>query len=246
MNNFFRNSPRHKIKPIFLGDEHVGKTSIIAKYTDSEYKNDTKIDFYSKNIELLEERINLMIFDIKGHHSFEKVIIPFIKDVNAFIIIFDLTCLSSFYNVGEWINKIKKYNKIISNEYYPILLIGNKRDLEKERIIKYEEAEKYAIYNKLLYIEMSKNDDIIKLNITLGTYFYKILTLNNSNNEPSACYINYTNVFDNKDENKLKKSNNSKLVSSKSLDNIELLDDKYKGNKYYYECKKTLSQCNIL
>jgi small GTP-binding protein len=229
-----------------LGDERVGKTSIIAKYTDSEYKNDTKIDFYLKNIELLEERINLMIFDIKGHHSFEKVIIPYIKDVNAFIIIFDLTCLSSFYNVGEWINKIKKYNNIISNEYYPILLIGNKRDLVKERVIKYEEAEKYAIYNKLLYIEMSKDDDIIRLNMTLDTYFYKIITLNNRHNDGSSCYINninYSNVFDDKDEKKL---NNSKLVSSKSLDNIELLDDKYKGNKYYYECKKTLSQCNIL
>ena len=243
MNNFFGNSPRHKIKPIFLGDERVGKTSIIAKYTDSEYKNDTRIDFYTKNIELLEEKINLMIFDIKGHHSFEKIIIPYIKDVNAFIIIFDLTSLSSFYNVGEWINKIKKYNNIVSNEYYPILLIGNKRDLEKERIIKYEEAEKYAIHNKLLYIEMSKNDDIIRLNMTFETYFYKILTLNN---EKSSCYINYTNVFDNKDENKLKKSNNSNLIQSKSLDNIELLDDKYKGNKYYYECKKTLTQCNIL
>ncbi len=244
MNNFFGNSPRHKIKPIFLGDERVGKTSIIAKYTDSAYKNDTKIDFYSKNIELLDDKINLMIFDIKGHHSFEKVIIPYIKDVNAFIIIFDLTCLSSFYNVSEWINKIKKYNNIISNQYYPILLIGNKRDLERERVIKYDEAEKYAIHNKLLYIEMSINDDLIRLNMTLDTYFYKILTLNNSENE--SCYINYSNVFNDKDENKLKKTNNSKLVPSKSLDNIELLDDKYKGNKYYYECKKTLSQCNIL
>jgi small GTP-binding protein len=245
MNNFFGNSPRHKIKPIFLGDEHVGKTSIIAKYTNTDYKNDTNIDLYTKNIELLDEIVNLMIFDIKGHHSFEKVIIPFIKDVNAFIIIFDLTCLSSFYNISEWINKIKKYNNIVSNQYYPILLIGNKRDLERERVIKYEEAEKYAIHNKLLYIEMSKNDDLIRLNMTLDTYFYKILTLNN-NKEPSPCYINYSNIFDNKDENKLKKINNSKLVSSKSVDNIELLDDKYKGNKYYYECKKTLSQCNIL
>jgi len=248
MNNFFGNSPRHKIKPIFLGDEHVGKTSLITRYTDSEYKNDTRIDLYTKNIQILDEKINLMIFDIKGHHSFEKLIIPFIKDVNAFIIIFDLTCLSSFYNVGEWINKIKKYNNIVLNEYYPILLIGNKRDLVKERVIKYEEAEKYAIYNKLLYIEMSKDDDIIRLNMIFETYFYKIITLNNRQNEP-ACYINninYSNVFDDKDENKLKKSNNNKLVSSKSLDNIELLDDKYKGNKYYYECKKTLSQCNIL
>ena len=44
-----------------------------------------------------------------------RSIIPYIKDVNAFIIIFDLTCLSSFYNVTEWIKKIKKYNNIILN-----------------------------------------------------------------------------------------------------------------------------------
>jgi small GTP-binding protein len=244
MNNFFVNSPRYKIKPIFLGDEHVGKTSIIAKYTDSEYKNGTNIDFYSKNIELLDEKVNLMIFDIKGHDSFEKVIIPYIKDVNAFIIIFDLTCLKSFYNISEWIKKIKKYNNIISNEYYPILLIGNKKDLEKERIIKYEEAEKFAIYNKLLYIEMSKDDDIVRLNIILDTYFYKILTLNNNGNKPSACTINYTNIFDNIDKKNL--YNKKNLITSKSLDNIELLDNKYKGNKYLHECKKTLSQCCIL
>ena len=50
MNIFCGNSPRHKIKPIFLGDEKVGKTTIIANYTDSKYKNDTNIDFYTKNI----------------------------------------------------------------------------------------------------------------------------------------------------------------------------------------------------
>ena len=200
MNIFYGNSPRHKIKPIFLGDEKVGKTTIIAKYTGSEYINDTSIDYYTKNIELLEEKINLMIFDIKGHYCFEKMIIPYIKDVNAFIIIFDLTCLSSFYNVGEWLNKIKKYNNnITTNEYYPILLIGNKKDLDKERIIKYEEAEKYAIYNKLLYIELSKDDNINRLNMILDSYFYKILTLNYD--EP-LLYIKYNNIFNNIDEEK--------------------------------------------
>jgi len=243
MNNFFfGNSPRHKIKPIFLGDEKVGKTSIIAKYTDSKYKNDVVIDFYTKNIELLEEKINLMIFDIKGHHCFEKLIIPYIKDVNAFIIIFDLTCLSSFYNVSEWINKIKKYNNIINTtEYYPILLIGNKRDLEKERIIKYEEAEKYAIFNKLLYIENSKNDNNIRLNMILETYFYKILTLHNNN---SLSYnIKYNNIFNNIEYKKnINQFDNNELLKSKSLDNIEILDNKYKSNKFY-ECNKFINKC---
>jgi len=250
MNNFFGNSPRHKIKPIFLGDEKVGKTTIIANYTGSKYKNDTNIDFYTKNIELLEEKINLIIFDIKGHYCFEKMIVPYIKDVNAFIIVFDLTCLSSFYNICEWLNKIKKYNNnITTNEYYPILLIGNKKDLDKERIIKYEEAEKYAIYNKLLYIELSKDDNLIKLNMILDSYFYKILTLNYD--EPSLYYIKYNNIFnDDEEENKNKekksisKLNKNKLLTSKSIDNIEILDDKYKSNKFY-QCNKFINKCCI-
>jgi small GTP-binding protein len=234
MNNL--TSPRYKIKPIFLGDEKVGKTTLITNYTDSQYKNDTIIDFYTKNIEIFDEKVKLMIFDIKGHHCFEKIIIPYIKDVNAFIIVFDLTCLSSFYNISEWINKIKKYNNIVFNEYYPILLIGNKRDLEKERIIKYEEAEKYAIYNKLLYIEISKYDDINRLNIILEIYFYKILTLYKHNTLDFS--INYITLFTKNIENK-------KIITSKSLDNIEILDNKYKSNKYCNDCKKLLN-CNIL
>jgi len=237
MNNL--SSPRHKIKPIFLGDEKVGKTTLITKYTDSQYKNDTVIDFYTKNIKILDEEVKLMIFDIKGHQCFEKMIIPYIKDVNAFIIVFDLTCLSSFYNVSEWINKIKKYNNIVSNDYYPILLIGNKRDLEKERIIKYEEAEKYAIYNKLLYVEISKNDDIVRLNIILETYFYKILTLYTNNSTEFS--VNYLKLFSDDIDNK----KNKKIITSKSLDNIEILDDKYKSNKYCNDCKKLLN-CIIL
>jgi len=248
MNNFFGNSPRYRIKPIFLGDEKVGKTSIIAKYTNSKYNNDTVIDYYTKNIEILDEKVNLMIFDIKGHQCFEKMIIPYIKDVNAFIIIFDLTYLSSFYNIGEWIYKIKKYNNIISNEYYPILLIGNKKDLEKERLVKYDEAEKYAIHNKLLYIEFSKDDSDIRLNMILDTYFYKIITLYNDDIS-SYNLIKYNNIFNNTDNNIINKGisnfNKNELSKSKSIDNIEILDDKYKTNKFH-NCNKLINNCSIL
>jgi Ras-related protein Rab-6A len=242
MNNFFGNSPRHKIKPIFLGNEHVGKTSIITRYTDTIYKNDTNIEFYTKNIQLFEEKINLMIFDIKGHSYFEKINIPFLKDVNAFIIVFDLTNLGSFYNVSEWINKIKKYNNNISSyDYYPILLIGNKRDLEKSRVINYEEAERFAIYNKLLYIEFSKNDNIDRLNVILETYFYKILSLDDDNQSYNIIYKNIFNDIEKKNEEKKYIGNKNNLSTSKSLDNIELLDDKYKSNNFY----KFINKCCI-
>ena len=76
---------------------------------------------------------------------------------------------------------------------------------------------------------------------------YKILTLNYD--EPSSYYVKYNNIFNNiEEENKEKKSisklNKNKLLTSKSIDNIEILDDKYKSNKFY-QCNKFINKCCI-
>jgi small GTP-binding protein len=248
------NSSRYQIKPIFLGDDHVGKTSIISKYVDTIYKNDTNIEMYTKIIEIDNKNINLMIWDIKGHSSFDKITNLYIKDKNAFIIIFDLTNLNSFYNLSEWIKKIKINNTINSlYNYYPILLIGNKRDLKNKRRITYEEAEKYAIFNKLLYIELSIYDDIDRLNTSLQSYFTKIHNIS-SNEHFIEETFNYSKIFNNiniyNNENKTLNSksidNKNKILNSKSIDNIQLLDEQYKSNKTCYECKKHISNCTIL
>ena len=105
------------------------------------------------------------------------------------------------------------------------------------------------MYNKLLYIEISKDDNLIRLNMILETYFYKIITLNNDN--ISSYNLNYPNIFNDmneKNNSKEKKDieniNKNKLLTSKSIDNIEILDDKYKSNKFY-QCNKFINKCCI-
>ena len=220
-------SPRHQIRPIFIGDDNVGKTSIISKYTNSTYINDTKIEFYNKIIDIDNQDINLIIWDIKGHTFFNNITNSYIKDGN------------------EFIKRIKEYNnKLPMYEYYPILLIGNKRDLISDRKVTYEEAEKYAIFHKLLYIELSIYDNIDRLNTSLQLYFTKIYNIS-SNEHFIEENLNYSKIFNN--FNMYNDNQNKKKISnSKSIDNIELLDEKYKPNKYYYECKKYISNCIIL
>ena len=41
-------SPKNKIKLIIVGDNYTGKTAIIGKYFYNDYKNDTKIEYYTK------------------------------------------------------------------------------------------------------------------------------------------------------------------------------------------------------
>ena len=224
----FIKSPRHLLKPIFIGDENVGKTTLICKYTNNKYENKTTIDLFTKEIQINNQTIRLLMWDIKGHSSFEKIVYNYIKDSNAYIILFDLTHLRSFYNLNNWLYKIKNNNELF-NDYYPILLLGCKKDLVSQRKVTFDEAKKFAIFNKLLYAEVSIDEDTNRINLLLNMYFSKILNLLSINDD-----FKYTNVFQITDT----KTN----ISNKE---IEFLDDSKYKSKCCYNCKKHLETCNI-
>jgi small GTP-binding protein len=223
----FIKSPRHLLKPIFVGDDNVGKTTLISKYTNSEYQNKTSIDIFCKEIQINNQDIRLLIWDIKGHSSFEKLVSNYIKDSNAYIILFDLTNLNSFYNISNWLHKIKNNNDLF-RDYYPILLLGCKKDLVSKRKVTYDEAKKFAVFNKLLYAEISIDDDIDRLSSLLEMYFIKILNLYNPNE-----VFKYTNVFE-------IKQNNEKINEE-----TEFFDDSRYKSKCCYNCKKHLDICYV-
>jgi small GTP-binding protein len=224
----FIKSPRHLLKPIFVGDDYVGKTTLISKYTNSEYQNKTSIELFSKEIQINNQDIRLLIWDIKGHSSFEKLVSNYIKDSNAYIILFDLTNLNSFYNISNWLNKIKNNNNLF-NDYYPVLLLGCKKDLVSRRKVTYEEAKKFAVFNKLLYAEISIDDDINRIKLLLNMYFIKILNFYNPNNA-----FNYTNVFE-----------ITQYKTNITNEETEFFDDSQYRSKCCYDCKKHLYTCNI-
>lgn len=224
----FIKSPRHLLKPIFVGDENVGKTTLISKYTNNNYENKTSIELFSKEIQINNLDIRLLIWDIKGHCSFEKLVYNYIRDSNAYIILFDLTNLRSFYNINNWLHKIKNNNDLF-RDYYPILLLGCKKDLTENRKVTYEEAKKFAVFNKLLYAEISIDDDTDRIKLLLNMYFIKILNFYNPNDD-----FNYTNVFE-----------ITQYKTNITNEETEFFDDRQYKSKCCYNCKKHLDTCNI-
>jgi Ras-related protein Rab-27A len=75
----------------------------------------------------------------------------------GFLLVFDLTNETSFINVRNWIGEIQ------SNAYsekVDMILIGNKCDLENQRIITKARALEFAEQNHVDYIETSALENI--------------------------------------------------------------------------------------
>jgi small GTP-binding protein len=205
-------SPRDKIKLIIVGDSYTGKTSIISKYFNCNYKNDTRIDYYTKIV----NNIKVDTWDIKGNIAYNKISETYIRDANAFIILFDITDKSSFNNISKWIDMIRENTNIDVHKYYPILLLGNKSDLTTERRVLFSEANKYAKENKLLYLEVSMHDKdrIISCIDTYIENVYNFIYNDDNENFINSQFLN--SQFTNKS-----------MKISKSIEKITIDNDKY-------------------
>jgi len=148
---------KYKFKIVVCGDPGVGKTSTILRFTDNAfirtYIPTLGVNISEKNVKIDGDLVGLILWDIAGQSKFETMRKHFYMGTEAVILIFDLTSLKSFESIPKWYEDIKKYviadNKIIG------FILGNKEDLEDNRIIAKKDANKIAKELGLDYIETS-------------------------------------------------------------------------------------------
>ena len=96
--------------------------------------------------------ISCNFFDAGGSIRFRNTNESFYKKVDGCILVFDLTNQASFDDIKNYfIPKIKELCKL----NIPVLLLGNKKDLEDLREISFDEAYDLAIENNYIYKEVS-------------------------------------------------------------------------------------------
>ena len=139
------------IRLIICGDSFTGKSSIINKFIGSNNPNNTTIgvEFFTKNYQLNEKEIKLLIWDTGGGHKFRTIVNRYFKGSNGIILVFDVSSKESFENIKYWLEDIKR---LINNDY-DIILIGNKAD--KKKIISDIEIEEFTSKNNIKYFENS-------------------------------------------------------------------------------------------
>lgn len=148
-------SGKHSFKVVLLGEGCVGKTSLVMMYCQSTF-NDKHVatlqaSFLTKRINVHGERVELAIWDTAGQERFHALGPIYYRDADGALLVYDITDEDSFQKVRNW---VKELRKMLGAEI-PIVIAGNKADMEKNRHVKEEEAEAYAQTVGATYIETS-------------------------------------------------------------------------------------------
>ncbi|KAL5476216.1 hypothetical protein EMCRGX_G026132 [Ephydatia muelleri] len=148
-------NPLKKFKLVFLGEQCVGKTSIITRFMydnfDTKYQATIGIDFLAKTMYLDDRTVRLQLWDTAGQERFRSLIPAYIRDCTIAIVVYDITNSNSFSQVDKWIEDVhlERGNDAI------IMLVGNKTDLQDKRQVTMEEGEKKAQRLNVMFIETS-------------------------------------------------------------------------------------------
>ena len=156
-------------KVSLIGDSGTGKTSIITRFIDNIFKEETTttigVDFKIVSFDLGKETFaKMQIWDTCGSERFKSLTANFLKTCSAFILVFDLTRLSTFQNIDNWIKTIYENTKPRF-----LILIGNKSDLINERKVDKDVILKYCEKNNFNYIETS-----VKNNFNIEKIFKEV------------------------------------------------------------------------
>eukprot|EP00918_Siedleckia_nematoides_P008216 GHVU01017802.1.p1 GENE.GHVU01017802.1~~GHVU01017802.1.p1 ORF type:complete len:226 (+),score=40.03 GHVU01017802.1:46-678(+) len=145
----------NKYKLVFLGEQAVGKTSIITRFMydtfDNNYQATIGIDFLSKTLYVDDRTIRLQLWDTAGQERFRSLIPSYIRDSSAAVVVYDVTNRSSFLNTTKWIEDVRAER----GTDVVIVLVANKTDLADRRQVSVEEGEQKARENNIMFIETS-------------------------------------------------------------------------------------------
>ena len=147
-------NPDITLKFLTLGDSMVGKTSIVLRFVDNIFYDQTKstigVDFKTKVIKFGNKHIKIKVWDTAGQERFRTITRQYYKNAEGMILIYDVTEQKTFEQVGDWVTSIME-NK---QKDAKVILVGNKIDC-KERIITKEQGEELAQKYNLPYYETS-------------------------------------------------------------------------------------------
>ncbi|KAL3273675.1 hypothetical protein HHI36_015105 [Cryptolaemus montrouzieri] len=149
----FKNIRKYKL--VFLGEQSVGKTSLITRFMydsfDNTYQATVGIDFLSKTLYLQDKTVRLQLWDTAGQERFRSLIPSYIRDSNVAVIVYDVTNVASFEQTAKWIKDVQ----IERGENVIIVLVGNKVDLHNSRQVTHDDGKLEAHKLGVLFMETS-------------------------------------------------------------------------------------------
>lgn len=138
-----------------LGSAGVGKSSLTIQFVAGHFVaayDPTIEDSYRKAVIIDDQPFALTLVDTAGQEAYGSLLAGWLVNSGAFVIVYSITDRQSFEEVFRY---HKEVVRIKDQGSPPIVLVGNKLDLEEERAIKREEGETLAASLSVRFFELS-------------------------------------------------------------------------------------------
>ncbi|XP_035528754.1 ras and EF-hand domain-containing protein homolog [Morone saxatilis] len=147
--------PDRLFKVVLVGNSSVGKTSLLRSFCEGRFHPSTTatvgIDYSVKTLTLDNMQVAMQLWDTAGQERYRSITKQFFRKADGVVVMYDVTVEESFKAVQPWLTNVQE----AAGEGIPILLLGNKMDMDGDREVSFKEAEQLAHENKVMFFEVS-------------------------------------------------------------------------------------------
>jgi Ras-related protein Rab-2A len=143
----------YSFKMIVIGDAGVGKSCLTNRAAKekflSDYSPTVGFEFLTFSTNIDNKIVKLQIWDTCGQEVYRSLITNFYRNASLAMMVYAINNRESFIHINQWLKEVR----LQSHPDVKIILIGNKSDLDNERVVSTEEAKKFKEENQILYFE---------------------------------------------------------------------------------------------
>jgi len=141
----FRGIGHATFKIVIFGDSEVAKAKLTQRFLTDLFISDSKmtigVDFEVKSIIVEGKRVKLKIWDL-GEKRFRFLLPYYVRGAQGGLFVYDVNNYPSLRSIDEWLSIIKKGIK--SRDEFPIMVVGIRSGIGKNRQVSAEEGMKIA------------------------------------------------------------------------------------------------------
>ncbi|XP_063800421.1 ras-related and estrogen-regulated growth inhibitor-like [Pseudophryne corroboree] len=166
---------------VVLGQSAVGKTALTVRFITKRFIGDydpTLEMIYRHTAAIDGEFVHFEILDTAGQEEDSLQIAEKIKWGDGFAVVYSVTDRCSFDEVMRLcflINHIHSASKKGASEQPPVVIVGNKKDLQFDRMVSTDDGEKLSKALKYPCYEISTRDSYEEASLVFNALYYELL-----------------------------------------------------------------------
>jgi len=147
---------RHLYKILLIGDQGIGKTSLILRYSEGTFPTGVGqsigVDFKLRTLKVDGTVIKLQMWDTAGQEQFRTISSSYYRGAHAVILGYAINDAASFDNLQrQWMLEVERY----ACDSVAKIIVGFKSELESDRSVTKDQAKSLALKLNVPNLELS-------------------------------------------------------------------------------------------